>query len=161
MPQRQYALRVQRLAILRMVVGGMLEHRENMFGTLQLPRGDDDTTVLLFLAVSIGHAEGNPMNATKLAHFIHIPRTTVLRKLDRLIKLGLVVKHDGHSFVIAPHRARTVTAGRHARYVKMIRRFIQDLVDSGEGENILPDSRELQWKRISSVLDTQEDLKRP
>jgi predicted transcriptional regulator len=136
MPNLEYAQRAQRIAILRLVLYTMLEHRKSMFGTMALPRGDDDATVLLFMAVALGHAEGKPMGASKLAQYLHTPRTTVLRKLDRLMELGLVVK-QGHNFLIVPTRAGTVAEERMARYVKEVKRFVTEVVAAGV--DILPD----------------------
>jgi len=128
MPNLEYAQRAQRIAILRLVLYTMLEHRKSMFGTMALPRGDDDATVLLFMAVALGHAEGKPMGASKLAQYLDM--------LDRLMELGLVVK-QGHNFLIVPTRARTVAEERMAGYVKEAKRFVTEVVAAGV--DILPD----------------------
>ena len=149
MPHREYALRTQRLAIMHMLVDMLLEVRQDALGATELARGDDDTTALVYTAVSIGHGEGKPMNATKLANFTHTPRTTVLRKLDRLIELG-VVRKDGHNYLLAPQRANRLTEGRAERYRKIIMRGLKALYDSGERVNFAP------RRKSSSVTDTQK-----
>ena len=131
MPHREYVLRPQRIAILQMLVDMMLEVREDALGATELSRGDDDTTVLVYVAVSISHGEGKPMNATKLAHFTYVPRTTVLRKLDRLMELGVVVK-EGNNYLLAPQRATALTEGRAERYRKIIMLGLMALYASGE-----------------------------
>ena len=149
MPHREYVLRPQRIAILQMLVDMMLEVREDALGATELSRGDDDTTVLVYVAVSISHGEGKPMNATKLANFTHTPRTTVLRKLDRLIELG-VVRKDGHNYLLTRQRANRLTEGRVERYRKIIMRGLKALYDSGERVNFAP------RPKSPSVTDTQK-----
>ena len=149
MPHGEYVLRRQRIAILQMLVDMMLEVREDALGATELPRGDDDTTVLVYVAVALSHGEGKPMNATKLAHFTYTSRTTVLRKLDRLTELG-VVRKDGHNYLLTPRRANRLTEGRAERYRKIIMRGLKALYDSGERVNFAP------RRKSSSVTDTQK-----
>jgi Mn-dependent DtxR family transcriptional regulator len=46
--------------------------------------------VLILMGVMIGEAEGKLLSAYKLAGFIGIPRATVMRRLARLQRDGLV-----------------------------------------------------------------------
>ncbi|WP_167810498.1 helix-turn-helix domain-containing protein [Ralstonia pseudosolanacearum] len=50
--------------------------------------------VLLLVGVAIGDAEGKPMTAYKLAQYIGMPRPTVIRRLARMARDGLV-RRDG------------------------------------------------------------------
>jgi hypothetical protein len=57
----------------------------------------------LFLVVSavvVGHAEDKPMSATKIAHYLELPRTTVLRKLEQLVISGAFERH-GNSYMLS------------------------------------------------------------
>lgn len=49
--------------------------------------------------VFVGHAEGKPMNATKIAHYLNAPRTTVLRKLKELLDAGVLVQRGTYYFL--------------------------------------------------------------
>jgi len=60
-------------------------------------------------AVWIGTLRGTPMNAEKIAHTIGMPRTTVLRKLDYLIKLGYI-RQEGTVYYVADKVLATRTA---------------------------------------------------
>ena len=51
-------------------------------------------------AVWIGTLRGTPMSAEKIAYTIGMPRTTVLRKLDYLIKLGYI-RQEGTVYYVA------------------------------------------------------------
>jgi predicted transcriptional regulator len=46
--------------------------------------------VLIYAAIFLGHAEGRPMTAGKLADFIGMPRATVDRKVKLLAEKGFV-----------------------------------------------------------------------
>ncbi|MCQ8223567.1 helix-turn-helix domain-containing protein [Burkholderia pseudomallei] len=48
--------------------------------------------VLLLVGVAIGDLEARPMTAFKLAQYIGMPRPTVVRKLARMARAGLVVR---------------------------------------------------------------------
>jgi biotin operon repressor len=52
-------------------------------------------------ALLIGHAEGRPNNASKLAHYLGIPRTNVKRRLAKLERDGIIERH-GNEFVLVP-----------------------------------------------------------
>lgn len=50
--------------------------------------------VLLLVGVVIGDLEAKPMTAYKLASYVGMPRGTVIRKLARMARAGLV-RRDG------------------------------------------------------------------
>ena len=60
-------------------------------------------------AVWIGTLRGTPMSAEKIAHTIGMPRTTVLRKLDYLIKQGHI-RQEGTVYIVADKVLATRTA---------------------------------------------------
>jgi hypothetical protein len=47
-------------------------------------------SIIVMCGIWIGQAEGKPMTAAKLAQFIGMPRATVIRKVNDLLKLGIV-----------------------------------------------------------------------
>jgi hypothetical protein len=71
------------------------------------------TDIILLCAVMIGHADGRPMTASKLAAYVGMPRPTVFRRLQELMSRGII----GHD---ARKRWRLLT-------IDMARR---DLIDS-------------------------------
>lgn len=66
--------------------------------------------VLLICAVAIGDLEARPMTAFKLAQYIGMPRPTVVRKLARMARAGLVVR-DGRGRYELTDKARRRAAG--------------------------------------------------
>jgi hypothetical protein len=56
--------------------------------------------VLVAYAVLIGTLEGRPLNASKLAQMIGLPRSTTLRRLEDLEGLGVVHKRRGACYEV-------------------------------------------------------------
>jgi hypothetical protein len=68
----------------------------DMFGTYA-------DMLLVACGVVIGHTEGRPFTASKLAQFVGIPRTTALRKLETLVSLG-VIEQKANKYCLSPQR---------------------------------------------------------
>lgn len=64
--------------------------------------------VLLLCAVAVGHGEGKPMTAHKLAGYVGMPRPTAVRRLQHLCALGLVQRGDGGRFRLTDEGMRRV-----------------------------------------------------
>jgi predicted transcriptional regulator len=76
---------------------------------LKLPYGITRQTVLPFAAIVIGQAESRPMNAQKIAHYVGVPRTTVIRTLDRLVEVGAIVRR-GTRYYVTPERLHVIAS---------------------------------------------------
>ncbi len=57
--------------------------------------------VLLLVGVAIGDLEAKPMTALKLAAYVGMPRGTVIRRLARMARAGLVAR-DGRGCHTSP-----------------------------------------------------------
>ncbi|ONC69938.1 helix-turn-helix domain-containing protein [Burkholderia pseudomallei] len=66
--------------------------------------------VLLLVGVAIGDLEARPMTAYKLASYVGMPRGTVIRKLARMARAGLV-KRDGRGRYVLTDEGRRRAAG--------------------------------------------------
>ena len=66
----------------------IFEHR------YQGPRhfGAEADACMIAFAIVIGHYEGRPMTANKIAQYLQIPRRTVARKLEFLCEIGYATK---------------------------------------------------------------------
>jgi len=51
-------------------------------------------TFFVGLCVAMGEIEGKPFSVAKIAGFMSMPRTTVIRRLDQLQKWGLIDRRD-------------------------------------------------------------------
>ncbi|EHP42310.1 hypothetical protein OR16_15314 [Cupriavidus basilensis OR16] len=70
--------------------------------------------VLLVCAVAVGDLEGKPMTAWKLAAYVGMPRPTIVRRLARMARAGLVAR-DGrgrYSLTTEGRRRAARAAGR-------------------------------------------------
>jgi len=81
---------------------------------------------MLVAAVFIGETEGRPMNASKLAEFVGVPRPTVIRRMAELARNGRVVK-DGTVWRYAGPRDIEGTRRATAAAVKAIIRTAEQL----------------------------------
>ena len=54
------------------------------------PFGTRIETDFIGLCVAIGDIDGRPFNISKIAAYMHVPRTTVMRRLKRLEHWGLI-----------------------------------------------------------------------
>ncbi len=85
----------------------------------ELRRSVDAPTISwIAAAVALGHAEGRPMNASKIADFLDLDRDTVRRKLEIMIALHVITR-DGDDFFIEPTRAANVPPERRRRYARI------------------------------------------
>jgi len=112
-----------RLHVARLLVelGKLLQ--ESVYGS-QANFGSTIDGLFVSACVLIGHAENRPMSASKIAHYLRMPRTTVLRKLDELEKLNMIERR-GTVFVIPAKRSSS--SDHIERSVKLIKRYAKIL----------------------------------
>ena len=88
----------QRLVLYRL----MIDLMRTMYGTYA-PAGERFgtrlETVLIGLCVAIGDIEGKPFCVAKIAAYMHMPRTTVIRRLDQLQSWGLIGRQGRYYYV--------------------------------------------------------------
>jgi CRP-like cAMP-binding protein len=94
--------RDERLVICRLLVSMTKELHASVYGD-DCNFGAHLEALFVGLAVLIGHGERKPMNATKVALYLGMPRPTVLRKLEEFIQLGIIVRR-GNYYFISPTR---------------------------------------------------------
>jgi len=68
----------------------------------------DHSLLLIGSAIMDGHAEDKPMNATKIAQYIGLPRSTVIRKLNQFLEAGVIARH-GNVYLLSIERAHNQT----------------------------------------------------
>ena len=56
-------------------------------------------TFFIGLCVAVGDIEGKPFSVAKIGSYMRVPRTTVIRRLQRLEKWGLIDRRGRHYFV--------------------------------------------------------------
>ena len=56
------------------------------------PFGTRLETFFIGLCVALGHMDGKPFSVAKIAAYMRVPRSTVIRRLDRLRQWGLIYR---------------------------------------------------------------------
>jgi DNA-binding IclR family transcriptional regulator len=56
------------------------------------PFGTRVETFFIGLCVALGHMDGKPFSVAKIAAYMRVPRSTVIRRLDRLQRWGLIYR---------------------------------------------------------------------
>jgi biotin operon repressor len=78
--------------------------------------------VYIGLSLAIGQIEGKPFSVAKVAAYMNVPRTTVVRRLDTLKKWGLIERQGRHYF-IRPEKVNSLIG---MRSYKQNRRFVHE-----------------------------------
>ena len=95
------------------------------------PFGTRLETFFIGLCVALGHMDGKPFSVAKIAAYMRVPRSTVIRRLDRLQRWGLIYRqgrryylHDRalNSFI----GVRSYQTSRRARYHRPHHRLLLD-----------------------------------
>jgi predicted transcriptional regulator len=107
--------RLERLALAKAYIGLTRVMVESMFGKNPV----DHSLLLIGTAIMVGHAENKPMNATKIAHYVGLPRSTVIRKLNEFLRVGVIARH-GNVYLLSEERANNRT-----RYVEKAMRIFR------------------------------------
>ncbi len=82
------------------------------------------------LALTIGHIEGRAFTASKLAHFLDMPRMTALRHLTALSKRGWVLRRGNAYYLNEVSANRDSVLGMFARIEIMIRHTARRLSET-------------------------------
>jgi len=96
--------RSERLALAKAYIALTSVMVDSVFGTAPA----DHSLLLIGSAIMVGHAENRPMNATKISHYVGLPRSTVVRKLNEFARTGVVARH-GNVYLLSEERARNQT----------------------------------------------------
>jgi predicted transcriptional regulator len=96
--------RSERLALAKAYIALTRVMVDSVFGK----KPADHSLLLIGSAIMVGHAENRPMNATKISHYVGLPRSTVIRKLNELLRTGVVARH-GNVYLLSEERAHNQT----------------------------------------------------
>src|SRR5215475_4004089 len=88
----------QRLVLCRVMVD-MMRTVHGAYAPDSEPFGSRLETFFIGLCVAIGDIDGKPFSVAKIAAYMRVPRTTVIRRLDRLQDWGLIHRQGRHYFL--------------------------------------------------------------
>jgi DNA-binding IclR family transcriptional regulator len=69
------------------------------YAPVSAPFGTRLETFFVGLCIAIGDIDGKPFSVAKIAAYMRVPRTTVIRRLDRLQSWGLVDRRGRHYYM--------------------------------------------------------------
>jgi DNA-binding transcriptional ArsR family regulator len=76
--------------------------------------------MLILIAVSVGHMEGKPFSAHKLAAYLDMPRSSVIRHLEKL-KRGGYVAQRGSTYALYDDKLNAIGIDDTRACIRMIR----------------------------------------
>ena len=80
--------RRQRLVLCRL----MIDLMRGVHTVSSEPFGTRLETFFIGLCVALGHMDGKPFSVAKITAYMRVPRSTVIRRLDRLQRWGLIYR---------------------------------------------------------------------
>jgi DNA-binding IclR family transcriptional regulator len=99
------------------------------------PFGGRLETFFIGLCVALGQFEERPFSVTKIAAYMGVPRTTVIRRLDQLQSWGLIYRQGRHYYM--DEKALNSLLGM--RSYRQIRRLLHKATDELTVLDTLPD----------------------
>jgi MarR family len=87
----------QRLVLCRLIID-IMRTVHGSYAPVGEPFGTRLETFFVGLCVAIGDMEGKPFSVAKIAAYMHVPRSTVIRRLDLLQSWGLVDRRGRHDY---------------------------------------------------------------
>lgn len=88
----------ERLALCHLVIDIMRSLHEH-YAPSGEPFGKRLESLFIGITLCLGQIEGKPFSVAKIAAYMKIPRTTVIRRLGRLQKWGLLHREGLHYYV--------------------------------------------------------------
>ena len=85
----------QRLLLCRLMID-LMRTVHSAYAPLREPFGARLETFFIGLCVAIGDIEGKPFSVAMIAAYMHVPRTTITRRLARLQSWGLIDRRGRH-----------------------------------------------------------------
>jgi biotin operon repressor len=87
----------QRLVLCRLMID-IMRTVHGTYAPVREPFGTRLETFFVGLCVAIGDMEGKPFSVAKIAAYMQVPRSTVIRRLDQLQSWGLIDRRGRHYY---------------------------------------------------------------
>ena len=110
----------QRLVLCRLMID-MMRTVHGAYAPLSEPFGPRLETFFIALCVAIGDIDGKPFSVAKIAAYMRVPRTTVMRRLNRLQSWGLIERQGRHYYM----HEKTLNSLIGMRSYQQVRRILR------------------------------------
>lgn len=124
----------QRLVLCRLVFD-VMRSLHGAYAPATEPFGTRLETFFIGLCVALGQLDGRPFSIAKIAGYMRVPRTTVMRRLKRLENWGLIYRGGRHYYV---HEA-ALNSLMGLRSYQQIRRILSKSTEELTALDALPD----------------------
>jgi hypothetical protein len=88
----------QRLVLCRLMID-LMRTVHGAYAPVSQPFGTRLETFFVALCIAMGDIDGKPFSVAKIAAYMRVPRTTVIRRLARLESWGLVDRRGRHYYL--------------------------------------------------------------
>jgi len=124
----------QRLVLCRLVID-IMRNLHGAYAPASEPFGGRLETFFIGLCIALGQFEQKPFSVAKIAAYMRVPRTTVVRRLERLQSWGLV-QRQGRRYYVDDGALNSLLG---LRSYQQIRRLLDQAADQLTVLDTLPD----------------------
>ena len=114
---------------------GIMRTVHGTYAPVTEPFGTRLETFFVGLCVAIGDIDGKPFSVAKIAAYMRVPRTTVIRRLDQLRRWGLIDRQGRRYYV----REKTLNSLVGMRSYEQVRRILSRATQELTILDTLPD----------------------
>jgi biotin operon repressor len=124
----------QRLVLCRLMID-MMRTVHGAYAPITEPFGTRLETFFIGLCVAVGDIDGKPFSVAKIAAYMRVPRTTVIRRLDRLQSWGLIDRRGRYYYL----HEKTLNSLIGMRSYQQVRRLLSKATEQLTVLDTLPD----------------------
>jgi len=124
----------QRLVLCRLMID-IMRTVHGAYAPVSESFGSRLETFFVGLCVALGDIDGKPFSVAKIAAYMHMPRTTVKRKLDRLQGWGLIDRRGRYYYT----HEKTLNSLIGIRSYEQVRRILSKATQELTVLDTLPD----------------------
>ena len=124
----------QRLVLCRLMID-IMRNVHGAYAPVSEPFGTRLEIFFIALCVALGDIDGKPFSVAKIAAYMHMPRTTVIRRLDQLQRWGLIDRRGRHYYT----HEKTLNSLIGMRSYQQVRRILSKATQELTVLDTLPD----------------------
>ena len=124
----------QRMVLCRLMID-MMRTVHGAYAPASEPFGTRLETFFIALCVALGDIDGKPFSVAKIAAYMRVPRTTVIRRLEQLQRWGLIDRQGRHYYV----HEKTLNSLIGMRSYEQVRRTLSKATQELTVLDALPD----------------------
>lgn len=116
----------QRLVLCRLMID-MMRTVHGAYAPASEPFGTRLETFFIALCVALGDIDGKPFSIAKIAAYMRVPRTTVIRRVDQLERWGLIYRQNRRCFVRAKKLNSLIGMRSYEQNRRILSRAMQEM----------------------------------